>query len=231
MKNWVLFCLVISAPLYPISVAFSPSTPGQPLIFHHKEPPVSPFEQKLFKLLSTCQRELLTEASIRLSEDLLGLVDTHFLPDSKKQEKNLAYLYNRDIRASIALINVKLIDQTMTTFVEITNQMLKDVSNTKLFHKDYQKMQKEVINRYKAKLEKIATKKTAFIQAEAESALEGMVSCLSLYISSTDSLVNGGEAVYSNMVLARQQLIKNLTIFVEATFVLTNSKKCECHEK
>lgn len=246
MKNRVLFCLgLMTCPLFVHSsatVAFSPSTPGQPLIFHHKKPSVSLFEQKVLEQLSEgqlAQLHGLSDASIRFSKGVLGLVASHFLPDSEKQEKNLELLYNRDIQASINQIDgifpggklAKLMNQTLSSYVEIANQMLHNVSDNALFHKDYQKMQVKVINRFKAKLEKItpSTKKTTLLQAEADSALEGMVSCLSLNISATESLVDGGQSVYSNMVLARQQLIKNVTVFVEAAFVLeviTNYKKC-----
>ena len=256
MKKLVIFCLSIMAfPLSAKTKAYSPNIPGQPLIFHTSKPSISPIEKKILDQLSCSQLQALfglANSSIRLSEGLLGLVGTLYLPIEKNQKLSVSKLYNEDIEASILQIDrlffslggssskklAQLMNQTLTSFAQIANQMIHDtvgISTNKLFHKDYLQMQSEVINHFVAELEKFNFSASALpLKARSENALEGMVSCFSLFISDTDSLVSRDNAGPKSMVLARQQFISNLTVFVEATFALqaiTLQKRCLCHGK
>ena len=224
--------LLAHSGLFGNTTAYSPSTPGQPLIFHKTTPTAPPFEhnippQQLIDLSLKC---------VRLGEDFLGLAGVQFLPIQEKQRLSVKIVFNNDITTSIGLIVkdftskelAQLINQTLTSFKEITNKMLDNTINVptnKLYHKDYLQMQEQVINEFKAGL----GGKTA---PEAVYALEGLVSCMALFISDLNSIVEGGQPGSKNMVLARQQVVGNLTQFVIATFALqTQQRKCICHAK
>lgn len=63
--SWMMLCLGVSTIFFPFSIsckthAFSPSIPGQPLIFHRTKPSPSPFDKKKFKkLLFERRKEIL----------------------------------------------------------------------------------------------------------------------------------------------------------------------------
>lgn len=253
-KNWptVIFCL--SAIMMPISThckteAFSPSIPGQPLIFHTTIPSVSKLDRKIFEKLSNSQVHKLYELSklgILLSEEVLGLVGTIFLPTSLAQKESVALIYDNDMASVIDQINqlflslegdssqqlANLVKHTLDSFIQITNEMLRNtaiVPNNTAYQQNYMQMQVEVINAFKAGLDELFddSETNAILKAEAGSALEALVSCLSLYILNTQSLVNGNSGS-KNLVLARQQILKNMAIFVETTFVLQALTSNQC---
>ena len=245
MKKVVIFCLgLFSLPtaIYSKTHAYSPSISGQPLIFHTSAPSISPLEQKIFEQLSAEQLGQLYQLSFNTIRLLtgVGLVGSHFLSIEPKQKTSVADLYNQNIASAIKQIEKEftrlclaqltvLMDQTLTSFVQIANQMLLDAS-TELYQEDYQRMQIEVINHFKKGVGKLFPY-DSYLKAEAVSSLEGMVSCLSLYITGSVSLVDEGDPVPQNMVFARQKLIMNLTNFVEATFALqaiTIHKRGDC---
>lgn len=249
MKNF-LTCLALSMALVPMYAqgktdAYSPDIPGQPLIFHTSTPSISTAEQKLFQGLSRKDKHALFEVttmSIRLSEGILGLVGTLYLPTNTYQKNRVASLYSRDINASISslyqtFLTLKgpqsqeladLVLQTLRSFTEITNEMLSDTvnnSNNAEFHQDYLQMQIDVINNFKSGIANLfpGCHESPF-EAEAISALEGLVSNVSLYMTNLDGLVNESQAGPRNMVFARQQLSLNLTAFIQSTFALQITK-------
>lgn len=245
INSLMITSLIIAFPIFihcDVTNAYSPSIPGQPLIFHTTTPSISSADQKIIKELSSKEIEnlfKLSTTSIQFSEGLLGLIGTAYLPITQDQQGSLSSLYNQDINVAIGIIYQEflsfrggsskrfadLINQTLISFVEIANQMIGDTvgsSSNALFQQDYQEMQDHVINYFKAGVANIYNNNgtNRSLKAEAESALEGLVSCLTLYISSLQSLVNDGNAGQRNMVFARQKLFKNLAAFVEDTFIL-----------
>lgn len=256
MFGWKIFWFGLSLIFLPLSVqcktrAFSPSIPGQPLIFHQTKPSLTPLEKKILKKLSPDQlKQLLkiSNASTKLSEGVLGLASATFLPIDNNQKQHVSMLYKKYISTSIFQIYrafltsekhsskqfAQLIKQTLVSFVETTDQMLIDsdkFSSNDLFHQDYLQMQERVINYYKAGSKKIFNEsaQNSIFQAEAESALEGLVSCIVLFIANTNSIVHGDNPTPNNTVGARQEVVENLAQFVESAFALQEiylNKKC-----
>lgn len=239
----VIFCLFA----FPVAcecktVAYSPSIPGQPLIFHSTTPSSS--ENTIAATLSSKNRHRLLHLSklcSRLSEELLGLVENASLPHDCKHKASVISHYNARIDAAIDEIYrifrtlegpvskpmARLIKHTLIHLTRITHEM---VANPHGFQQDSLEMQQQVINFYTVCLEDILSQsaQNSVLKADAVSALEGVVSCLTLLILNTDSLVNHGNSGQKNFVLARQQINKNLTMFVEATFALqARYDKCE----
>lgn len=227
--------------------AYSPSIAGQPLIFHNSKNPIHFFDRKTFRKLNKDEIKKachVTETSVSLSENLIGLVETTFLQINPTSKQNLSIAYNQQIDLLISEIHDKfaslkgypskrlatLIKQTLSSFSQITNQMLNDVVDSNvLFQQDYLQMQEQVINYFISKQE-IIFKDAGHnpLRVEMQSALEGLVSNMSLYISDLNSLVNGNDVGSRNVVLSRQQILQNLTLFVESSFVLeiiTNRKQ------
>lgn len=216
------------------TVAYSPSIPGQPLIFH-KTTPFS-FEEEIASKLSPENRDHLlhlSRLSSRLSEELLGLVGNAFLPLGQTQKASVTSLYNKGIDAAIDQINqtflklegssskqlARLVELTLINLTRITNEM---VVNPEAIQQAYLEMQQQVINFYTVGLNDILSESAqkSVLQADAVSALEGLVSCLTLSILDTNSLVNNASSGQKNLVLTRQQINKMLTMFVELTFAL-----------
>lgn len=239
LKRGCLYGLAICLPVasYCKTTAYSPSIAGQPLIFHKSNS--SLIDHKFFKNLSRKQTEQLFEfsrLSVRLSVALLGLVETFFLSIDPSQKQNLVILYNDEINTTISLIDhefrslkghskklTKLIQQTLKSFTQITNQMLIDITAglTNEFQQDYQEMQTQVINHFKMGISKILKKHDhSLAKAEAESGLEGLVSAISLCMTDLKDLIDGSDSVSKNLILVRQQVTKNLTIFVNSNFFL-----------
>jgi hypothetical protein len=248
-KCWGILCLAISSILpsagFCNTEAYAPSIPGQPLIFHHNTKEKCLFSHKIFHELSSenIERVLkLSRESIGLSEALLGLIEIMFLQIDPSIKGDVAAIYNEEIAFLISEIThtfnseqghtskklSKLMGQTLHSFAQITNQMLVDRSLNVLFQQDYLEMQEEVINYFNTILAGIlkGDRQKSFAD-EAESALEGLVSCMALYISNLNTLTNGNYAGPRSVVLSRQQIIQNLTLFVDSTFalVLTNCNK------
>lgn len=225
--------------------AFSPNIPGQPLIFNVSKPSISSFERILFSKLSRHDLESLLELtanSTRLSEDLLGLVTAMNLPMSTPQRQSIVNLYNQDISITISLINdtfrslkgssskklANLVEQTLTSFVQITNKMLVDSAgnpSNQLFQQDYQLMQVNVINYFNSMIDEMSRKLNPNLKSESKNGIEGLVSCMSLYISNTNSMVVGGVAGPRNMVFSRQQVIKNLAQFLSSIFAAQATRR------
>lgn len=258
--NAGIFCLgvlAISFPTYSYSksIAFSPSLPGQPLIFN-KSSPSHLFDRKTFKRLSPKQTEKLfdlSQLSVRLSTNINGLVEIFFLPIDAGQKQSLIIRYNEDINETISLIDkeflaikghfskrlAKLIHHTLITLTQLTNEMLVNITmgNIEEFQQDYLQMQIQVINAYKEGISKILKNhdKLSSAEEEAENGLEGLVSTLSLYITNMDELINGSNSVSKSLVQAPQQIIENLTQFIDFNFfilIMNISQKNEKnHEK
>src|ERR1700728_3707640 len=212
-KNWMptflyLLMMISTTPLQGKTIAYSPSIPGQPLIFHTKKPTLSPIEKEICDRLSPSDLTKLSKLSQQISQELVGFIGTIFFPLSGEQQQNLTSLYLSEINENIHKITQvflssadndslsTLLEQTLTNLVQITNQMLTNSAitpNTVLFHENYIQMQQGVIHPFNAALTTI-TKDCAQeseIKAKAKSALEGLVSCISLYISNTNNVVNG----------------------------------------
>jgi hypothetical protein len=249
-------CAGVSMLAFPASghcrtKAYSPPIQGQPLIFHKSKPTLSPYENEMCTRLSNKQKinlSLLTELSVDLSDQLLGLSEAWYLPITQDQQDTLVSDYNEQIEDTIHKIYkifrtlkgdsskelAKVIRNTLTSFASITNQMLFDLTEganpNELFQQDYLRFQHEVINYYKDSLHHIlshAERKT-ILKAESEGALEGLVSTFSLYVLDLDTVVDQGGDVPGNMILARNQVFKNLQIFLDSIYVLQaiSNKKC-----
>lgn len=236
-----------STQLYCRTEAFSPSIPGQPLIFHTSNMSLSVIEKKILKKLpdsTLCQLAKLSELSQQMSEELIGLIGTLFLRLSEDQKQSFQFLYLLNINDNVFKINYifysstaydplgPLLEETLTLLVQIVNQMLENtaiVPDNALFQQDYIQMQQQVINPFNVALTRIKDSEiNSYLKAEAKSSLEALVSCLTLTISNTNSMVHGNNTGSRNLILARQQILKNLVTLIEATYALQvlTSKKC-----
>ncbi len=228
------------------TVAFSPSIPGQPLIFHHTSHPISTFEKRVsYKL--TCDNSSnfskLSKASKQMFKGLLGIVDTTFSEQDLFQRQLLVAKYHDDIQASIDKVHkiihslkshsakklANLLEQTLLSFVKITNEIVVnsvESSSNEFFHLAYLQMQEQVINGFNTGISQIFKKNTfrTSIKAESDSALHGLVSNTNLYISDLKNLSNSGGASSRSVELSREQILKNLTVFIETTFILALPK-------
>jgi hypothetical protein len=234
-------------PLYCETTAYSPSIPGQPLIFHTTNPSLSPIEKKILKQLSNSKiryLQKLSRISQSISEELAGLIGTVFLPIDQLKQEIVSSIYLSDIENDLQNITAifaktsrndllgAALQQTLSKLVLISNQMLINTAidpNIALFQENYVQMQELVINPFKLALSVYNDSlKNLYLKAEAKSALEALVSCITLIISNTSSIVNGDNPGTKNLVLARQQIVKNLIILVETTYVLQvlTTKKC-----
>lgn len=250
MEGFLNRIIIVCLSIIPITcdcktVAYSPSIPGQPLIFHTTTP--SSFENEIADKLCPKNRYLffrLSKLSSRLSEEFLSLVGNAFLPLVQAQSVNVTTLYNRSIDESIDQIHKifsslkgssskklsKLVKETLINLKDVTNLL---VVNPIDFQEGYSEMQQQVINFYTDGLEDIlsSSSQNSVLEADAVSALEGLVSCLGLVILDTESLVNDSISGQKDLVFARQQTNINLAIFLEATFGLqAGKKKCEYYD-
>lgn len=246
MKDFGILCLTFLALCFPYPgfckiVAYSPSIPGQPLIFHKNEGPNCTIEKKIHDKLglkNTRKVAHLSQVATRMSEDLIGLIDSLFLLIDPSSKEKIAAIYNEEIKFFISEIThtfssvkgppskkfAKLMNQTLSSFVQISNEMLIDtigVSTNALFQQDYLKMQEQVINHFNSELANLLKEsRHSSLRADVESALQGLVSGTALYISNLNSLTNGRSVGPKSLVLSRQQIEQKLTLFVEASFVL-----------
>lgn len=229
MKGMMNLVVIVSLLAIPLTcecktVAYSPSIPGQPLIFHHTTP--FSFEKKIAsKLPSRNRYQLLhlSKLSNRLSKGLLALIgDTCRPPDPVQKVNTLinqVYQTFLKLEGSSSKQLASLVEQTLINLAHITNEM---VVNREGFQQAYSEMQQQVINFYTAGLNNIVTKRTrgSNLNAISISALEGLVSCIALSILDRDSLVNHANPDLKNLILVRKQTKKMLTMFIESTFAL-----------
>ncbi len=223
--------------VYGETEAYSPSIPGQPLIFHTTTPSLTLLQKAILERLSTCQQYkfvALSRVSLKLTDLYMGLAGASFIPLDPAQKQRVTALYTLNIGTSIHKIHrlfvsanghqaeeiAQLITQTLANFTKVALQMIDDavLGNNAQFQQDFQNMQTEVINFYERGVHKLS--KNSALIAEAESSLEGLISNFSLFLANTNSSVNQGQPVSTSTVLARQQVNKNLLAFIERTFGL-----------